>query len=214
MLPSSCTPGGTLEAAKRPDRRTVATPQGHPLNVRSAPGVRAPVVTQLPRGTLLTILAESDDGNWLRIETPKGDTGWVSAAYVQVPSAWAATAQSLGDALATALKGAFGLFILYGIYRFLRALIEDDGNYSPSFDHRAWDRLDQKREMKAHRDKLYAESRQALAEAQREDRFQRQRAAREQREAYDSESRQEERRRREANQRDIDDYRTRWNIPN
>lgn len=60
------------------------------LNVRSGPGTSYKVINQLLRGTACTVLQKS--GNWRKIKTTKGVTGWVSATYLRKQSvAWVST---------------------------------------------------------------------------------------------------------------------------
>ncbi len=51
------------------------------LNVRAGPGTVYPVVTALPRGEEVTVLAQTEEGAWLEVRLPDGTTGWVSRAF-------------------------------------------------------------------------------------------------------------------------------------
>lgn len=53
------------------------------LNVRSTPSLDAAVLTGVAAGTVVSILGESEDGQWLNVSLPDGQVGWVAAAYVQ-----------------------------------------------------------------------------------------------------------------------------------
>jgi hypothetical protein len=53
------------------------------LNVRSGPGKQYPRLYQLERGTTVTVLAESDDHQWLQIQSG-GRTGWAASEYLSV----------------------------------------------------------------------------------------------------------------------------------
>lgn len=50
------------------------------LNVRSEPSMEGEVIGHARRGERVTILAES--GEWLRVRTGGGETGWVSSQHV------------------------------------------------------------------------------------------------------------------------------------
>jgi hypothetical protein len=50
------------------------------LNVRSEPSMQGEVIGHARRGERVTILAES--GEWIRVRTGGGETGWVSAQHV------------------------------------------------------------------------------------------------------------------------------------
>jgi TonB family protein len=50
------------------------------LNVRADASTSAAVVTQVRRGTRLSVLADSD--GWLRVRLASGEEGWVSAQHV------------------------------------------------------------------------------------------------------------------------------------
>ena len=68
------------DATPTPDAQ-VANDQ---LRLRAAPSLTSGVLTLLDPATPLTILGISADRDWLQVEVPDGDTGWVSAAYVDV----------------------------------------------------------------------------------------------------------------------------------
>ncbi len=63
------------------------------LNVRKGPGTGYKRTNKLPRGTAFTVLDE--DGNWYKIKTLKGVTGWVSKTYTAETAKLAVTANSL-----------------------------------------------------------------------------------------------------------------------
>lgn len=52
------------------------------LRVRSAPGLGGSEVTKVNVGTMLTVL-ETQAG-WIKVKTPSGQEGWVSADYVEI----------------------------------------------------------------------------------------------------------------------------------
>ena len=59
------------------DKRTVTVKM---LNLREQPSVGALIVGKLAQQTVLTV--EQEAGSWLRVTTPDGTSGWVSARYV------------------------------------------------------------------------------------------------------------------------------------
>ena len=52
------------------------------LNVRSGPGVGFGVLTSVYRGTFLTMTARDSAARWVKVITPSGVQGWVSAPFV------------------------------------------------------------------------------------------------------------------------------------
>ena len=84
---------------------TVATPASAEvtvdrLNVRAGPSADAELLGQVKQGDALPILGRDDTGDWLRVQLPDGEAGWVSAQYVRVDadvaqSATPATAQTI-----------------------------------------------------------------------------------------------------------------------
>ena len=52
------------------------------LNVRTGPGISNNIITTIPNGTVLTLLARNDDASWLQVVLPDGRQGWVSSHYV------------------------------------------------------------------------------------------------------------------------------------
>ena len=57
------------------------------LNLRAAPSITAPIVTRLPQGAMVRILAISDDGRWYEVETSDASTGWLVGIYVATDAA-------------------------------------------------------------------------------------------------------------------------------
>jgi hypothetical protein len=53
-------------------------------NLRSGPGAVYEVVGQVGQDDVLTIVGQSEDGEWLVVETDEGQTGWLSATLVEV----------------------------------------------------------------------------------------------------------------------------------
>ena len=67
---------------------TVATPASAEvtvdlLNVRAGPSADAELLGQVKQGDALPILGRDDTGDWLRVQLPDGEAGWVSAQYVR-----------------------------------------------------------------------------------------------------------------------------------
>jgi uncharacterized protein YraI len=57
------------------------------LNVRGGPGTLYPKQAELRQGDRLTVLERDADGKWLRVRTPDGNEGWVSAELTDLGSA-------------------------------------------------------------------------------------------------------------------------------
>lgn len=51
------------------------------LNVRSGPGTHYRIITQVQKGTRLTV--QKQQGGWLLVRLPNGHTGWVYGQYVR-----------------------------------------------------------------------------------------------------------------------------------
>jgi N-acetylmuramoyl-L-alanine amidase len=66
---------------KSPAKRT-ATVQTDGLNLRGQPSTNSPVLGTLKLGTTLTILEQQ--GDWYRVQTPDGKTGWVAGWLISV----------------------------------------------------------------------------------------------------------------------------------
>jgi Bacterial SH3 domain/GDSL-like Lipase/Acylhydrolase family len=69
------------DVALTPDAQVTADDK---LRLRIAPSLESGVLTLLNPATPLTILGLSRDRDWLQVEIPDGDIGWVSAHYVDV----------------------------------------------------------------------------------------------------------------------------------
>jgi uncharacterized protein YgiM (DUF1202 family) len=52
------------------------------LNVRSGPGVGFGVLVSYFRGTTLTMIARNSAASWVKVVTPSGVQGWVSAPFI------------------------------------------------------------------------------------------------------------------------------------
>jgi PKD repeat protein len=86
--PASPTPTPTGEPTSPP--ATGVSPTAAPLqatitagalNMRTGPGTQYPAITALPGGTTVTVLAQNQAGNWLKVRLPDGSEGWLSKAY-------------------------------------------------------------------------------------------------------------------------------------
>jgi SH3 domain protein len=52
--------------------------------IRSGPGSDYRIINRgLPSGTVLIVYGQSDDGEWIDIESPGGTRGWIPAQYLQ-----------------------------------------------------------------------------------------------------------------------------------
>ena len=54
------------------------------LNLRPEPTTAVPEVAQIPGGTPLTVTRRTENSRWFEVTTPDGQTGWVSARYVDL----------------------------------------------------------------------------------------------------------------------------------
>ena len=59
---------------------------GANLNLRSGPGLDAPIVGSAAPGDRFPILATSPDGAWIQVETEGGEEVWVFAELIRVSS--------------------------------------------------------------------------------------------------------------------------------
>ncbi len=85
--PPSGPPGGFVVG----DVVAIATDDGSPLNLRSAPGTGSSVSGQLPDGSIAGVVAGpslATGTNWYRVNASAGN-GWVSAQYLQLAPAGA-----------------------------------------------------------------------------------------------------------------------------
>ena len=62
---------------------TVKTDQGR-LNIRSGPGTGYLVVAKANAGATYPVVGRSTAGDWLQLQLDGGETGWASAAYLEV----------------------------------------------------------------------------------------------------------------------------------
>ena len=65
------------------------------LNIRSGEGISYPVICTLEKGTSVQVLTKfTADGDWAKISTDSGETGWCSKKYLNVGGISAASAAS------------------------------------------------------------------------------------------------------------------------
>ena len=77
------TGGGTTSSGEP----TAVVGNAYHLNVRTGPGVSNPVLTSVPSGTQLVMLARTNSTSWIKVRMASGQIGWVSANYLVSPSA-------------------------------------------------------------------------------------------------------------------------------
>ncbi|GAB4513853.1 MAG: hypothetical protein OHK0046_15120 [Anaerolineae bacterium] len=49
------------------------------VNMRTEPNTNAPIILQVPAGTIMTILGRNTPGDWYHVRLPSGETGWMFA---------------------------------------------------------------------------------------------------------------------------------------
>lgn len=82
--PSTTTPSTgttTPSTGTTTNTSTTLTITGNTLRVRTGPGTNYEVVTSLAKGDKVTKLGQ--DGEWYRIQTSDGKTGYISSQYAQ-----------------------------------------------------------------------------------------------------------------------------------
>lgn len=81
--PSTTTPTTTTPTTTTPNTSTgtTLTVTGNTLRVRSGPGTNYEVVSSLAKGDKVTKLGQ--EGDWYRIQTSDGKTGYISTQYAQ-----------------------------------------------------------------------------------------------------------------------------------
>lgn len=73
----------TYEPAKLTNRAAVVAPKGDTVNLRSRPSSKAIVLAYVKVGTLVE--RNENDGEWSRIITPEGKSGWMKSEYLSTP---------------------------------------------------------------------------------------------------------------------------------
>lgn len=77
-------PEQTQPAAKaKPTINAIKATTNIAVNLRSAAGLNAPVVTQLPKNTTVTVLDQSSE--WYKVQTANGKTGYLASWTVSTP---------------------------------------------------------------------------------------------------------------------------------
>lgn len=79
--PSASEPAPALPAEKQAMVAEIRRVDAEGLNLRQAPGTGSKVLAVLPRDTILRVEAVRE--GWLRVATPDGTRGWVSARYAR-----------------------------------------------------------------------------------------------------------------------------------
>lgn len=81
--PPSATPTPTLTPTPTPLTGVIVT-AGSRLNIREGPSIGYRVITNLSSGDVITVSQRTPDGDWLEVETPDHQRGWVAAQFVEV----------------------------------------------------------------------------------------------------------------------------------
>ncbi len=78
--------GGGTQAGSTPSPTpwAVVPPAAAGLRLRKSPGTAGEVIRELPADTTLGVVGRTADNTWLQAVTTAGETGWVSAAYVDL----------------------------------------------------------------------------------------------------------------------------------
>lgn len=70
----------TSETAVFPSKLRITA---NSVNIRSGPGTAYPVVTTLPQGSEVTLIARDNQADWYNVELADGQRGWVAASVVE-----------------------------------------------------------------------------------------------------------------------------------
>jgi uncharacterized protein YgiM (DUF1202 family) len=70
----------TRDETSAPPAGAVVVVEASSLIMRAEPSPRAPVIGAYPRGT--EMIVQTRQGNWYRVTSPDGNTGWMAAAYL------------------------------------------------------------------------------------------------------------------------------------
>lgn len=82
VVPVGPTPGVVVTVA--PVSTVDGKVNSYQLNVRANPGEGARILEVLPRDTPVDILGRYYDNNWIQVQTPTGNVGWVAAWLVDI----------------------------------------------------------------------------------------------------------------------------------
>jgi uncharacterized protein YraI len=52
------------------------------LNFRTGPSTNNSIIAAYPRNTMVTLSGRNNAGNWLYVQVPNGQLGWMSAGYL------------------------------------------------------------------------------------------------------------------------------------
>jgi uncharacterized protein YgiM (DUF1202 family) len=97
-------PQSESQSESQPEAARVASTQPSILNVRSGPGTNHSIITTVAAGTQVEILAESEDGAWVRgrISSVDGDV-WLAKWLLRFDTGTPAAAPPSGDAIGVAV---------------------------------------------------------------------------------------------------------------
>jgi hypothetical protein len=82
-----------------PGDRALVVAGGDPLNLRTAAGISAGIITQLPDGAVVTVMSQptrADGHTWLQVSSTYG-LGWVASEYLSIQGASLATSTQGGS---------------------------------------------------------------------------------------------------------------------
>jgi len=72
------------EGAKAVAQTGIVETSGANLNIRSGPGVDFEAIDQAAPGTILPVVAKSENGEWTLVQTGSGKLGWVSTTFLRI----------------------------------------------------------------------------------------------------------------------------------
>jgi uncharacterized protein YraI len=108
----TATPSATATSAPTATPTNAASPTAPPnaivnndtLNMRAGPSAQYALVGSYPRGTELKVTGKNAAGDWLKVETPDGRSGWMSAQLLEINVNLAGVPVVDAPALPTATK--------------------------------------------------------------------------------------------------------------
>ncbi len=84
LSPGAAAPTPVVEATPFGPVTAQVSPDGGGLRLREGPGLSQPIITMLDAQTPLTLIGRTENKGWLQVITPRGDSGWVMARWVEV----------------------------------------------------------------------------------------------------------------------------------
>lgn len=105
-------------------REAIVTTQSSALRVREAPSLDARVIAAAERNERVVILDSTGDRAWYRVQTVKGDVGWVSAQFISVVQAEPQPEQPQGGGGALLWLGVLALVVI-GLWLLRKWTAED-----------------------------------------------------------------------------------------